>query len=162
MDELLRIARIAQSATSVTVIHSTVSVQSRVAAPHLIVHKLPAFLVVPTAITMPAPHGIGDRIGRPSGPPHTAHLGCGGEMQNRYFSKTPILAQDDRSKGYDDIWLQWYMHSPSCVVTVLAPKLHFSQSNHRLRKWKHLLKLFQARFYPPSVDRSSELPEDAT
>jgi hypothetical protein len=75
MDELLRIARIAQSVTPVTVIHSTASAQSRVATLHLIVHELLALLVVPVAIAMPAPHGFGDRIGRgaavPSCPPHT-------------------------------------------------------------------------------------------
>jgi hypothetical protein len=48
----------------VTVIHSTASAQSRVATLHLIVHDLPVFLVVPVVIAMPAPHGIGDRIGR--------------------------------------------------------------------------------------------------
>jgi hypothetical protein len=48
MDELLRIARITQSVTPVTVIHSTASAQSRVATLHLIVHELLAFLVVPS------------------------------------------------------------------------------------------------------------------
>src|SRR5277367_5603399 len=57
----LRIARIV---TPVIAIHSTASAQSRVATLHLIVHELLAFLVVPVAIVMPAPHGIGDRIGR--------------------------------------------------------------------------------------------------
>jgi hypothetical protein len=55
MDELLRIARIAQSVTPVTVIHSTASAPSRVATLHPIVHKLLAFLVVPVAIAMPTP-----------------------------------------------------------------------------------------------------------
>jgi hypothetical protein len=63
MDELLRIARIAQSVTPVTVIHSTANAQSRVATLHLIVHELIAFLLVLVAIAMPAPHGIGDQIG---------------------------------------------------------------------------------------------------
>jgi hypothetical protein len=47
----------------VTVIHTTASAQSRVATLHLIVHDLHSILVVPVAIVMPAPHGIGDRIG---------------------------------------------------------------------------------------------------
>ena len=50
MDELLRIARIAQSVTLLTVIHSTASAQSRVATLHLIVYELLAFLVVPVAV----------------------------------------------------------------------------------------------------------------
>jgi hypothetical protein len=63
MDELPRIARIAQPVRPVTVIHSTASAQSRVATLHLIVHKLLEFLVVPVAIVMPAPHAS-ETIGR--------------------------------------------------------------------------------------------------
>jgi hypothetical protein len=55
----LRIARIAQSVTPVTVIHLTASAQSRVATLHLIVHELLAVLVVSVVIAMPAPHGRG-------------------------------------------------------------------------------------------------------
>src|SRR5271163_4194314 len=74
MDELLRIARIAQSVTPVTVIHSTASAQSRVATPHLIVHELLAFLMVPSGNrdASPArhrrPHWPWRRC--PSAPPH--------------------------------------------------------------------------------------------
>ena len=64
---IARIARIAQSVTPVTVIHSTASAQSRIATLHLIIHELLAFLVVPVEIAMPAPPGIGDRIGRGAG-----------------------------------------------------------------------------------------------
>ena len=35
---------------------------SRLRTLHLIVHDLLVFLVVPVAIAMPAPHGIGDRM----------------------------------------------------------------------------------------------------
>jgi hypothetical protein len=59
MDERLRIARIAQSVTPVTVIYLTISTQSRVATLHLVVHELLAVLVVPVVIAMPAPHGPG-------------------------------------------------------------------------------------------------------
>jgi hypothetical protein len=48
----LRVARIVQSVTLVTVIHLTASAQSRVATLHLIVHEL-------LVIAMPAPHGRG-------------------------------------------------------------------------------------------------------
>ena len=61
---IARIAKIAQSVTPMTVIHSTTSAQSRIATLHLIVHELLAFLVVTVEIAMPAPPGIGDRIGR--------------------------------------------------------------------------------------------------
>ena len=57
----LGIVRIAQSVTPVTVIHSTASAQSRVATLHLFAHELLAFLVVPLAIAMSAPHGMGGR-----------------------------------------------------------------------------------------------------
>jgi hypothetical protein len=48
----------------VTVIHSIANAQSRVATLHLIIHELLVFLVVPVDTAMPAPHGIGERIGR--------------------------------------------------------------------------------------------------
>jgi hypothetical protein len=57
----LRIVRIAQSVTPVTVIHPTTSAQSQVATLHLFARELLAILVVPVAIAMPAPHDIGGR-----------------------------------------------------------------------------------------------------
>ena len=63
MDELLRIARIAQSVTPVTVIHSTASAQSRVAALHLLgmtrEHPLGNTPLAqhPLGKTPPKPHG---------------------------------------------------------------------------------------------------------
>jgi hypothetical protein len=55
----LRIARIAQSVTPMTVTYLTASAQSRVATLHLIVHELLAVLVVSVEIAMPAPHARG-------------------------------------------------------------------------------------------------------
>jgi hypothetical protein len=45
----------------VTVIHPTASAQSQVATLHLFARELLAILVVPVAIAMLAPHGIGGR-----------------------------------------------------------------------------------------------------
>ena len=47
-----------------------------------------------------------------------------------------------------------------CIVTVLAPKLHLSQPKHCLQKVEKPSNALLN--YPPSVDRSGELPEDAT
>jgi hypothetical protein len=60
MDKLLRIGRIAQSVTPVTVTHLTGSDRSRVTTLHLIVHELLALLV---AIAMPAPQSVGAGVG---------------------------------------------------------------------------------------------------
>jgi hypothetical protein len=92
----LRIVRIAQSVTPVTVIHSIASAQSRVTTLHLIAHELLVFLVVPLATAVPAPHGIGDR--GHSGPPHLilpahrpqttticTHIVCYSEVENGIF-----------------------------------------------------------------------------
>jgi hypothetical protein len=57
----LGIVRIAQSVTPVTVIHPTASAQSQVATLHLFARELLKILVVPVAIAMLAPHGIGSR-----------------------------------------------------------------------------------------------------
>jgi hypothetical protein len=57
----LRIARIAQSVTLVTVIHSTASAQSRVATLHLIVHNLLAFWVRQTRESSKEDYRIEDK-----------------------------------------------------------------------------------------------------
>jgi len=59
INKLLRIVRIAQSVTPVTIIHLTTNTQSLVATLHLIIYKLLVYLVVPIIIAIPTPRNIG-------------------------------------------------------------------------------------------------------